>query len=264
MRSVKQSWKTVALVVGLSLALVTVSVAQGPGDDDQQKARRGGQRMMNNMAKPAPGLDMGMFRGADVDNDGTVNQDEFKAYLAERQTEMEAAFLKADANGDGSVDRTEMQAVAEQQRMEQAQRMFQMMDKDGDGKIAQDEFRGRDGAFEEADGNSDGFVDAKEWDAQLKAQIQERMQKARGNRQGGGEKAARKSPFDQLDLNGDGKIDETEAGEKKNFLQRFDTDADGEVSREEFQAGMQERLKDRKQDANTDRQQKKERKGKDK
>jgi collagen type III alpha len=70
---------------------------------------------------------------------------------------------KMDTNKDGKLDEKEVAAFRQERQKERADRIFQHMDKNGDGKISKDEARGLwADNFKEIDTNGDGFLERSE------------------------------------------------------------------------------------------------------
>lgn len=77
------------------------------------------------------------FKQMDADHDGTVSGEEFSKYIANRRAERhQRYFALADTNKDGNISREEY-LEAKRQR---AERKFARLDKNGDGVISSDEF----------------------------------------------------------------------------------------------------------------------------
>jgi len=104
----------------------------------------------------------GRFKEADKNGDGKVTKDEFPG-APER-------FANLDKDGDGGVTLEEMTAAMKGAGPggpgeKGGKRMFQRFDKNGDGKVARDEFPGGDATFQQMDKNGDGFLSAEEVEA---------------------------------------------------------------------------------------------------
>ena len=109
-------------------------------------------------------------------------------------------------------------------------------DRDADGRISRDEFRGPVGVFERMDADGNGVLE--------KSEIQQLMAQRRG-RAGAGEEAQESAPgkggaphdaFAAMDRNGDGKVTSDEMID--HFLD-MDTDGDGMATRAEYEALLQ-------------------------
>ncbi len=152
------------LVFGMIFALSGTSLAQSSAASDS------GSRFIQKF---------------DKDADGKVSQEEFPG-PAEH-------FNKLDTNGDGYIDASEAPKGPPHHGM-MGGGFIKKFDKDGDGKVSQDEFPGPAEHFKELDASGDGYIDAAE---------------------------APKGPPHHGMMGGD-------------FIQKFDKDADGKVSKAEF------------------------------
>ncbi|WP_299816826.1 calcium-binding protein [uncultured Roseibium sp.] len=152
------------------------------------------------------------FQSADTDGSGDISLEEFKAeFLTRSNDRMVRAFQFVDRDGDGTVTQAETDVVAN--------RLFKMMDRDGNGtaermhggKRGQAEGRGPDerkaqGAMDGKGGNRDGKGGPRA--------------EARGHDERGGPRGGHHG----------------RGGPGQMFLGLFDTDGDGAVSREDFDA----------------------------
>ncbi|PVB61015.1 calcium-binding protein [Labrenzia sp. 011] len=154
------------------------------------------------------------FQSADTDGSGDISLEEFKAeFLTRTNDRMVRAFQFLDRDGDGTVTQEETDVVAN--------RLFKMMDRDGNG-TAERMQRGKRGPADEQkraerkgpDGK--GGKDGKDGKDGRNAQRAE----ARGHDERGGPRGP------QHGRGGPGQM----------FLALFDTDGDGAVSREDFDA----------------------------
>lgn len=140
---------------------------------------------------------------------------------------------------------------------------FEKLDTNGDGVITQAEINAIGVAkFAEADTNGDGFLDAAELKAQMLASIEmrregreERGGEHRGAKDGEGNADLReaqnserldlavKHMIERADKNGDGKlsIDELHKPRANKMFEHVDTDENGEVSLEEWEAAKAKR-----------------------
>ncbi len=194
------------------------------------------------------------FARFDKSSDGVIERAEFEAFAKESADYWVKRFIKRfDADRDGRISKDEF-AKARRER-------FAMRDLDGDGQIGLEDMRpgmrerfgawrerargdqrdgqdGKESAKEPGQdpGKSDEPAKGERWSFDLKRLI------GRTDRQ-----------FGRLDKNGDGFIDtkdlEPAAAERvafasKRFFKRFDADADGKVTRDEFNRFAKERFAD--------------------
>ena len=153
--------------------------------------------------------------------------------MSSMRSRMENPFEKLDSNGDGSLDKTEISSMAEklsEMRGESvdAGQIISKLDSDGDGLVNEEEFEaGR------PEGPPPGMM---------------------GGGMPGSAAQSLLDEFEEMDSDGDGLLDETEFGSMAEMLSgmtgksidagriisKLDTDGDGRVSREEFEAGRPE------------------------
>jgi len=127
-------------------------------------------------------------------------------------------------------------------------RFIQKFDKDGDGKVSKEEFPGSEEHFNQLDVNGDGYIDASEAPkgppphGMMGGDFIQRFDKDGDGKVSKAEFPGSEEHFNQLDANGDGYIDASEAPKGPphhgmmggDFIQRFDKDGDGKVSKAEF------------------------------
>ncbi|NBN62985.1 EF-hand domain-containing protein [Pannonibacter tanglangensis] len=192
--------RTIALAsVAATLTLVAAgAVLADDGGMGWGGRDRGGPRMM--------------LEQFDLDKDGALTQDEVSRAATDR-------FTRADANTDGKVTLDEFRAFRLVEAEPMRIRAFQRLDRDGDGKVTREEFDTLSARlFARLDRDDDGTL----------AMV------PMGPRGGGEADDARgRGPdrgHDRGGMMGRGAGGPMMAG----LFDRFDTDADGKVSREEF------------------------------
>jgi len=116
---------------------------------------------------------------------------------------------------------------------------FERFDANEDGKLTAaempEEFRER---MMRADTNGDGAVTREEMDAAMRA-LRESWRGGQGDQGGQGGEGRRRGPFDRFDANDDGVLTTAEVPEEaREHIMRADTNGDGKVTREEWQAAM--------------------------
>jgi Ca2+-binding EF-hand superfamily protein len=158
---------------------------------------------------------MGRFKALDKNGDGKVSREEF--------TGRPAMFERVDVNRDGFLEAGEVKALVASASKQAAApagpqpgSRIMAMDKDGDGKVSRDEYRGAPALFDRLDANGDGFVN-KDEAAEASKVVLEVL---RG-----------------MDSNGDGRLSRDEfRGAPERFAQ-LDADKDGFVEFNEIRAG---------------------------
>jgi Ca2+-binding EF-hand superfamily protein len=180
----------------------------------------------------------------DKNGDGKISK-------AEASKEVKPYFENIDTNGDGVIDLKEAQVMAEYANKGQAgatepdpkngiytaEQIIAFMDKNGDGKISNDEASKEvKPHFENIDTNGDGVIDLKE------AQVMAAFSGQQSNSTQSAEPAApgpvtAKQLIRSMDKNGDRKISKDEASEDlKLFFGQHDTNKDGVIDATEAQA----------------------------
>jgi Ca2+-binding EF-hand superfamily protein len=208
----------------------------------------------------------------DADKDGVITLEEF---LASRGP----TFARFDKNGDGVIERTEFEAFAKESAEYWGKRFIKRFDADNDGRISKEEFaKARRERFAMRDLDGDGRIGLddmgpgmrerwREWRERSRERREGREDGKEANRDAGkadeAEKGERRSfdlkrliggsdrRFGRMDKNGDGFVDakdlEPAAAERvafasKRFFKRFDADADGKITRDEFNRFAKERF----------------------
>lgn len=246
-------FKTIAIaalaagVAGTALTTSTAAYAQGgngkgwhmAGGKGGPGGRRGGARMMERF---------------DVDGDGAITQEEVDEVTSKQ-------FSETDADNSSSVDLEEFKVEFAKRSKDRSVRVFQRLDRDGDGAVTTDEFttvtdrlfsrfdrddngelemrggqRGRGGA-----GNFAEKADPDAINAEGKRQANGKRGEGRGHamRHGPRGHGGRPNPmvmlFDVFDTDNDGKITRAEFEEVRGKLfASADTDGSGAFSLEDF------------------------------
>lgn len=160
-----------------------------------------------------------MLAEMDLDKDGKISKAEWKG---------KAAFEVMDRNKDGFISAEDgpggkgagMPGMG-MPTPEEAMARFKEMDKNGDGRVAKDEFAGPPERFAMLDRDGDGAISQTEFEAALK---------------GGAAKAGGKI-FQRFDANGDGKVTRAEfPGGDENF-KALDKNGDGAITLDEVGDG---------------------------
>lgn len=132
-----------------SIAALSISGAAFAEGGKHKHGMMGGKHMMHQMM--------------DTNADGSVSNEEFKAFRAKN-------FADADANGDGSLNGQEFEALGKimkekhkaakkMAKQKKAQKHFNKLDADGDGNISRAEFDAKgERSFIRMDNNEDGVL----------------------------------------------------------------------------------------------------------
>merc|ERR1712106_612748 len=200
------------------------------------------------------------FLAIDIDKDGLLSKQEVAGSGKFNGQEVYAIFMLGDLNGDGDIDLEEFvsllcptagMAIARLTRnvnnIGDAQQLFRILDKDGDGNITQEEMRACGSKFNSqeieaifavGDVDNDGAISLNEFITVMcpsASTVVGRMSKTYGNLE------EIKQGFKKLDKDGDGKISKKEmaaaglSGQEVDSIYKLgDTDGDGEIDIDEF------------------------------
>lgn len=153
-----------------------------------------------------------IFERYDVDKDGAIT----KAEIEEVRT---ADFAAADTNGDGEISLEEFKAAFQDRSNDRMVRVFQRLDRDGDGIVTQAEVdRMANRMFNRLDRDDNGVV--------------EKVRGGKRGHDGGGKKAEAGKRGEHGKRHAHGR----RGGPAGMFMAVFDTDGTGSVTREDFDA----------------------------
>jgi len=139
------------------------------------------------------GKDTYFIQKFDKNEDGKLSQQEYPG--------SDTSFNNRDKNNDGYIDENEAHKGPIPDRQKREKRgggYIQHFDRDKDGKVSREEYRGSDTAFDNWDKNNDGYIDENE---AHKGPMPDRRKR---EKRGGG------------------------------YIQHFDKDKDGKLSKEEY------------------------------
>jgi len=210
---------------------------RGRGDRGDRGGRRIAQRL----------------KQLDADGDGSISADEFKG--------PEPMFKRLDQDQDGRISAGEIEAASKaagRWRGRAGEAFFRRLDANEDGKIAADEWKQRPELFQRLDANGDGFITRDEVtpkgprrgrrnriDVRSGKDSAHFLAKYDTNRDGSvsRDEFSHERRFAEIDTDGDGVLQKTEIEEAMDkrrseeaygFLERYDLNADGKVTRDEF------------------------------
>lgn len=231
----------------------------------RKKAGRKSDKKGGNKASPEQVRDqaMRMMKRLDKNGDGTLSADEVP--------EQAKILKRADRNKDGAVDLLELTVAISKQSGRargdgsRALQMMKRMDKNGDGSIERAEWLGPKDAFGRLDSDGDGRITKEElkraagndrgrWRSRAGDALFRRADENQDGKIARDEWPMRPELFDRLDANGDGFITRAEVTPKggrrrgpnmdlragkdsAHFLEKYDKNRDGSVSKEEFPHG---------------------------
>ena len=200
------------------------------------------------------------FVSIDVNKDGSISRQELAQCGKFNNQEVDAIFILGDVNGDGELDLEEFigllcptatDALSKMTKavrnMNEAQQLFKILDKDGDGCISMEEMRNCgqqfsakeiDAIFALGDVNGDGEIDVNEFVAVMCPSASTVVARIAKDFKSLDDV---KNAFKKMDRNGDGKISPQELQacgfndqQVKALFALGDSNNDGEIDLEEF------------------------------
>jgi Ca2+-binding EF-hand superfamily protein len=238
----------------LALSIVLISTLYGPLHADDQNKKKGQNKVPPAQAWLMTVTPEQFIKRFDKNNDGFLTKDELPPRFA-------AIFERADQNGDGKLDVDEVgqmlqvvrqnikanaKAAGQGKNADIERRVadvFYRLDTNKDGKISRQEAQGPLlKNFDQIDRNKDGFLDKEEVRQALQRFAQKAPDTAKGKTAEIRTAPQRRIPdFDAFDLDADGVLSKEE-WQKTRFSDSFDAidaNKDGRIDRKEFEAYFQ-------------------------
>ena len=173
------------------------------------------------------------FYGMDKNNDGVITRAEWSGN--------DQSFREHDTNGDGILSGDEVRpggkAILGQGR---SLVRFDQADRNGDGRIARDEWTGSVAAFNRVDRNGDGVITRDEYSTGFA----DRAAGTSGAAMNQADRSRREeitARFNRVDRNGDGRIARDEWTGNAAAFNRMDRNGDGVITREEYSTAIADR-----------------------
>ncbi|MEP4031927.1 EF-hand domain-containing protein [Roseibium polysiphoniae] len=245
-----------ALTAGVASVAITAVQAESPAPVKGQYAMNGGMggdemgRGMGHGRKGGRHQGRKFMERFDVNKDGVVNQAEVDEVVAKR-------FAEGDTDTSGAIDLAEFKAGFEEKTSRQRVRVFQHLDKDGDGTVTTEEFNDMtDRMFSRLDRDGNGELERMSGSRGGKPEQSKRMghkdgergpdQKAGkgkgpdGEEKGKGREA--RGPRHEMEKRGHEGRHGSKGGKggmrgrmMENIFTMLDTNKDGKVTRAEFE-----------------------------
>jgi Ca2+-binding EF-hand superfamily protein len=223
-------------IVALAFAVASpAALAQGKGKGAATggtKAQAHQQQKQTELSRQS--AEQMRFYGMDKDNDGVITRAEWSGN--------DQSFREHDTNGDGVLSGDEVRpgGVPLPGQGRSVVR-FDQADRNGDGRIARDEWTGNAAAFTRMDRNGDGVLTRDEFSTAFA----DRPAGTSGNGATSQTDRSRREDitarFNRVDRNGDGRIARDEWTGNAAAFTRMDRNGDGVITREEYSTAIANR-----------------------
>ena len=174
------------------------------------------------------------FYGMDKNNDGVITRAEWSGN--------DQSFREHDTNGDGILSGDEVrpggEAILGQGR---SLVRFDQADRNGDGRIARDEWTGTAAAFNRVDRNGDGVITREEYSTGFADRAAGTSGDAAMNQADRSRREEITVRFNRVDRNGDGRIARDEWTGNAAAFNRMDRNGDGVITRDEYSTAVADR-----------------------
>jgi Ca2+-binding EF-hand superfamily protein len=225
-------------IVALAFAVASpAALAQGKAKGaakGRTKAQTHQQQKPNEQAGRQASEQM-RFYGLDKNNDGVITRAEWSGN--------DQSFREHDINGDGILSGNEVrpggEAIVEGQGRSLVR--FDQADRNGDGRIAREEWTGNVAAFNRVDRNGDGVITRDEFATAFADRPAGTSGDAAVNEPDRSRREEIRARFNRADRNGDGRIARDEWTGSAAAFNRMDRNGDGVITRDEYSTAIAER-----------------------
>jgi Ca2+-binding EF-hand superfamily protein len=223
-------------ILALAFGLASpAALAQGKGKGAAKgRAKAQAQQQQQNEQSARQSAEQIRFYGMDKNNDGVITRSEWSGN--------DQSFREHDTNGDGILSGDEVrpggEAILGQGR---SLVRFDQADRNGDGRIARDEWPGNVAAFNRADRNADGVITRDEFSTALADRAAGTSGDAAMNQADRSRREDITARFNRVDRNGDGRIARDEWAGNASAFDRMDRNGDGVITREEYSTAVADR-----------------------
>jgi Ca2+-binding EF-hand superfamily protein len=224
----------VALAFGVaSPAALAQGKAKGAAKG-RTKAQTHQQQKQNEQSARQSGEQI-RFYGMDKNNDGVITRAEWSGN--------DQSFREHDTNGDGILSGNEVRPGGKAVLGDQDRSLvrFDQADRNGDGRIARDEWTRSAAAFNRMDRNADGVITRDEFSTAYADRAAGTSGDAAMNQADRARREEITARFNRMDRNADGRIARDEWTGKAEAFNRMDRNGDGVITRDEYSAAIADR-----------------------